>query len=313
MSLTDRDRKIAVLLAPILLLGAFWFLLLSPKREEAATAAQELAVQEQRRDDAQLRAASLTDARTDFAADYSELVRLGKAVPTGVDMPTILVQVEDAARGTGIRFKRITAGERVAAPVATPPPGSDSSDPASAGGAPAQSAPGAAGESAGNAVSTANESNADAAEPSGVAPSDTQTSQPANDGSLPVGGGTAGTTSTDPAATGAVPGLDSVGLELEFTGSFLDLADFFHRIKRYVELDGDRLNVRGRLLTVDGVEFKSEPDIFPRITATLTATAYLSPPAQGLTAGATPGGPALTPASSADAPPLAASTPTAGP
>ena len=313
MSLTDRDRKIVVLLAPILLLGAFWFLLLSPKREEAATAAQELAVQEQRRDDAQLRAASLVDARTDFAADYAELVRLGKAVPTGVDMPTIVVQLEDAARGTGIRFKRITAGERVAAPAAAPPPGSDSSDPASAGGAPAQSAPGVAGESAGNAVATANESNAGAAEQSGVAPSDTQTSQPASDGSLPVGGGAVATPSTDLSAAGAVPGLDTVGLELEFTGNFLDLSDFFHRVKRYVKVDGNRLGVRGRLLTIDGVEFKSEPDIFPRITATLTATAYLSPPAQGVTAGATPGGPALTPASSSDAPPLAASTPTAGP
>ena len=312
MSLTDRDRKIVILLAPVILLGAFWFMLLAPKREEAATAAQELAVQDQRRDDAQLRMASLTAARTDFAADYAQLVRLGKAVPTGVDMPTILVQLEDAARGTGIEFKRIAAEERVAAPVATPPPGSDSSNPAGAGGAPAQSGPGTAGETAGDAVATANESNAAAAEQSGVAPSDTQTSQPASDGSLPVGGG-AVATSAEGATGAAVPGLDTVGLELEFTGNFLDLSDFFHRIKRYVELDGDRLNVRGRLLTVDGVAFESQPDFFPRITATLTATAYLSPPAQGVTAGATPGGPALTPASSADAPPLAASTPTAGP
>jgi len=312
MSLTDRDRKIAVLLAPVILLGAFWFMLLAPKREEAATAAQELAVQEQRRDDAQARAASLAGARTDFAADYAQLVRLGKAVPTGVDMPTILVQLEGAARGTGIEFKRITAQERVAAPVAAPPPGSDSSDPASAGGAPAQSGPGTAGETAGEAVSTANASNAEAAEQSGVSPSDTQTSQPANEGSLPVGGG-AVATSADGATAVAAPGLDTVGLELEFTGNFLDLSDFFHRIKRYVELEGDRLSVRGRLLTVDGVAFESQPDLFPRITATLTATAYLSPATQGATAGATPGGPALTPAASGDAPPLATSTPTAGP
>jgi hypothetical protein len=311
VSLTDRDRKIVLLLVPILVLGAYWFLLLTPKREEAATAGQELAAQEQRRDDAQVRAASLSGARTDFAADYAELVRLGKAVPTVVDMPTVLVQLEDAARGTGIRFTRITAQEREAAAVPAPP-GSDSggANPATAGGTPAQSSPGAAGESAGNAVSSANGSNAAAAEQSGVAPADTQTSQPANDGSLPIGGG-AVVSSTDPATGIAVPGLDTVGLELEFTGSFLDLSEFFHRVKRYVELDGDKLNVRGRLLTVDGVEFQSEPDIFPRITATLTATAYLAPEIQGATAGATPGGPALTPASNAAAaPPLATSTPT---
>jgi hypothetical protein len=312
VSITDRDRKILLMLVPIVLLGAYWFLLFTPKREEAATAAQELVVQEQRRDDARSRLASLTSARTDFAADYAELVRIGKAVPTHVDMPTVLVQLDHAARGTAIQFTRIAALEREAAAAVPPPPGSTSSgsEPAAAGGAPAQSGPGSAGESAGNAVSTANAASSGAAEQSGVAPQDTQTSQPATDGSLPVGGGTAAAGAT--AVPGApVPGLDSVGLELEFVGSFLDLSQFFHRVKRYVELDGDRLEVDGRLLTIDSVEFESEPDLFPRITATLTATAYLAPKIQGATAGATPGGPALTPASSGGTPaPLAASTPT---
>jgi hypothetical protein len=305
VSITDRDRKLLLLIVPAVLLAAYWFMLLSPKRDEAATAGQELAAQELRRDGAEARAASLDSARTGFAADYAELVRLGKAVPTGVDMPTVLVQLEDAARGTDIKFIRIAAQERVAAETtAATAPGTDSSgsEPASAGGAPAQSAPGAVGESAGNTVSSANAS--------GVAPADTQTSQSTGSGSLPVGGGAA--PSVDGAAAApVVPGLDTVGLELEFTGNFLDLSDFFHRIKRYVALDGERLAVRGRLLTVDGVEFKSEPDDFPRITATLTATAYLAPEIEGATAGATPGGPAVTPASTGDATaPLATSTPT---
>ncbi len=311
MSLTDRDRKLLLLIVPAVLFAAYWFLLLSPKREEAATAGQELAVQELRRDDAQARAASLTTARTDFAADYAELVELGKAVPTSVDMPTILVQLEDAADGTDIKFTRISAQERVAAAApATPAPGTDASGstPASAGGAPAQSAPGAAGEAAGNTVSSANASSS-AAEQSGVSPSDTQTSQPANDGSLPVGGGSA--PSGDGATTAAMPGLDTVGLELEFSGNFLDLSDFFHRIKRYVALNDDELAVRGRLMTIDGVQFKSETDIFPRIRATVTATVYLAPEIEGATAGATPTGPAVTPAATDDASaPLATSTPT---
>lgn len=311
MSLTDRDRKLMLLIVPAVLFAAYWFLLLSPTRDEAATAGQELAAQELRRDDAQMRASSLTTARTDFAADYAELVELGKAVPTSIDMPTVLVQLEHAADGTDIKFTRIAAQERVAAAAAvTPAPGADpsGSTPASAGGAPAQSAPGVAGEAAGDAVSSANESSS-AAEQSGVSPSDTQTSQPANDGSLPVGGGSA--PSGDGTTAAAVPGLDTVGLELEFTGNFLDLSDFFHRIKRYVALSDDELAVRGRLMTIDGVEFKSEPDIFPRIRATLTATVYLAPEIEGATAGATPTGPAVTPAATDDAPvPLATSTPT---
>jgi hypothetical protein len=311
VSVTDRDRKIMLVLIPVVILAAFWFLLLSPKREEAASAGQELAVQEQRRDDAQSRAASLTGARTSFAADYAQLVRIGKAVPTVVDMPTVLVQLEDAARGTDIDFTRITAEEREEAVV--PVPAATDADPVDPGGEPAQSGPGAAGEAAGETAAAADESAA-AAEQSGLEETDAQTSQPARDGALPVGGGTA-TTSTSIATGTAVPGLDTVGLELEFTGNFLDLSKFFHRIKRYVELDGERLAVRGRLLTVDGVEFSSEPDIFPKVRATVTATAYLAPAVEGATAGATPGGPAAVPASTGPsvAPPIAASTPTTGP
>jgi hypothetical protein len=301
VSITDRDRKIMFVILPVLLLAAYWFLLFAPKREEASTAAQELATQEQRLADAQLRAASLTDARTDFAADYAELVRIGKAVPTAVDMPTILVQLDDAARGTDIKFTRVTAQEREAA---APAPVAEPDQPADAGGEPAQSGPGQAAESAGDATATANSA--------GVDSEDAQTSQPASDGSLPVGGGAAAaTTSATPGAP--VPGLESVGVELEFTGNFLDLSDFFHRIKRYVEVDGDRLAVRGRLVTVDGISFASEPELFPRIRATLTATAYLAPELQGATAGATPSGPSTLPASTGASPPMAAVTPTGTP
>ncbi|NLT05917.1 MAG: hypothetical protein GXY03_06375 [Solirubrobacterales bacterium] len=300
MSLTERDRKIVLALVPILLIGAYWFLLLAPKREEAASAGQDLAVQEQRRSDAELRLASLSSAKSDFTADYAALVRLGKAVPTAVDMPTVLVQLESAARGTDITFTRITAQERQAAPVPAPV----ESQPADPGGAPAQSAPGQAAEAAGGAVATADSANT-AAEQSGLEPGATATSQPANDGALPVGGGTAPATA-GAVATSGVAGLDTVGLELEFTGDFGDLSDFFHRVKRYVELDGDELAIRGRLLTIDGVEFSSEPDIYPRISAVLTATVYLAPAGEGATAGATPTGPAVTPASgAAPVPPVA--------
>jgi Tfp pilus assembly protein PilO len=300
MSMTDRDRKVVLLLVPILLIAAYWFLLLAPKREEASEATATLTEQTVRRDAAQAQVNALSGDRTDFAADYGEIVRLGKAVPPAVDMPTILVQLDAAARGTKIVFTRITAEERVpaATTAAAPPaaPGSgDGSQPAAAGGAPAQSAPGTAAESAGNAVNGSNA--ASSAAESGVAPADTQTSQAASNGALPVGGGAA---TTDPATgmtTSATPGLDTVPITLEFVGTFFDLADFTHRIKRYVESTRGDVLVRGRLITIDGVDFKSQPDTFPAITATLTATAYLAPAAEGATAGATPSGPEAVPAS----------------
>lgn len=297
MTLTERDRKILLFLIPVVVLGAYWFLLLTPKREQAASAGEELAVQEQRRDAAQLRVDQLAGDRTDFAADYATMVRLGKAVPDSVDMPTLLVQLQAAAAGTGISFTSIAteAREPAAIPAPTAPvPGTDASQPAAAGGTPAQSAPGVAAESAGAAVTDANAASA-AAEQSGVDPADTATSTQANAGALPVGGG-----AVDPnaavtgAATSGVLGLDAVPITLTFTGDFFKLSAFFHELKRYVEADDEQIVVRGRLVIVEGISFASEPDSFPKLTAEITATAYLAPRVQGLTAGATPSGPLTT-------------------
>jgi hypothetical protein len=120
-----------------------------------------------------------------------------------------------------------------------------------------------------------------------VQPSDTQTSTTAG-----------ATTETGDAAATAPPGLETVPLELEFEGNFFNLADFFHDVKRFVSVANSNVLVSGRLLTVESVRWTSDETIFPHIRAEITATVYLSPKAQGVTAGASPQGPATgTPAS----------------
>lgn len=304
MSLTARDRKIAIFILPVLVIVGYWFLLLGPKRDEAAKAGTELAKQEQRRDEAKAQAETIEATKATFAADYSQLVKLGKAIPTQLDMPTVIVQLESAAQGTGVEFTRIAAGERAPAPAspapaapggAQPPaaPGTgDGSQPAAAGGQQAGSAPGGAVESAGNAVNSAN---GNAAASAGA------TADP----NAPTAGGAAG------AATAA--GLESQPIELSFEGNFFHLADFFHRVKRFVHVANERISIGGRLLSVESLTFRTEPEIFPKLKAELKATVYLTPQAEGTTAGATPAGPAQpVPASgSAPAAPAPAPTPTA--
>ena len=296
MTLTDRDRKIMIALVPVVVLVAYWFLLLAPKREQASTAKQELATQQQRLETARAAAQAAEGAKEDFDASYAQVVRLGKAIPTTVDMPSLLVQLDAAAAGTGIRFTKIATGDRVPGATATPaqtttPPaaGSESGTtgtPAAAGGETAQSQPGAAAEAANNTQQTANQNTA-AAEQSGVQPSDTQTSTTAG-----------ATTATGDAAATAPPGLETVPLELEFEGNFFNLADFFHDVKRFVSVANSNVLVSGRLLTVESVRWTSDETIFPHIRAEITATVYLSPKTQGVTAGASPQGPATgTPAS----------------
>jgi Tfp pilus assembly protein PilO len=305
VSLSDRDKKLLIFLVPIAVLGAFWFLLLAPKREEAAQAEQEAIAQEERRDAARTQVDQASAAETDFAADYGEIVRLGKAIPAEVDMPSLLVQLESAAEGTGIRFTKITTGERTEVPVPAPasPPaagGSEGTTPAAAGGEPAQSAPGSAVEAAGSAAATADQ-RSQAAEQSGVNAADAQTSTPSGQG-LPVGGGAA--TPADPAAAqGSPAGLETVPLELEFVGDFFNLADFFHDVKRFVRVAASDVVVGGRLITIEGVDYSSDQTIFPAVKAELTATIYLSPKVAGATAGASPQGPPTTTPASAPAEP----------
>jgi len=307
MTLTDRDRKVLILLVPFLAIVGYWFLLLSPQRQEASRAAEQVVKAEERRDVAQVQLNAAKNAKQDFSADYTQIVRLGKAIPASVDMPSLIVQLDSAAAGTGISFTKIKTGERVdpatAAPTTAPgiTPPADPATPAAAGGEQAQSAPGGAAEAANTTAQTANEQ---------AAATDTQTSTSSGSG-LPVGGGSA-----PPGPAGSAPaapaGLETVPLELEFTGNFFNLADFFHRVKRFVEVANADVVVSGRLLTIEGVRWTSDPEIFPKIRAEVKATVYLSPKAQGSTAGATPTGPSTatpatttTPAPSAPAPAVA--------
>jgi Tfp pilus assembly protein PilO len=315
VSLTDRDRKVLIFVVPVLMIVGYWMLLLSPQRQAADKAADEVATQQGRRDTAQARLDAARNAEQDFSADYTQIVRLGKAIPASVDMPSLIVQLDGAAQGTGIRFTKIKTGERVdsaAAATATPPPAGaptpsgppgtappgDPATPAAAGGEQAQSAPGGAVEAANNTAQTANQQSA-AAEGTGASPAGAPTS-------------TSGAGATTPAAPA---GLETVPLELEFTGNFFNLADFFHRVKRFVRVANSDVVVGGRLLTIEGVRWSSDPEIFPKVRAEMNATIYLTPKAQGATAGATPAGPPTTTpagtATPADSSPEPAVAPTA--
>jgi hypothetical protein len=303
---TGRDRKIVLALVPLLVLVGYWFLLLSPKRQEAQKQGDALAKQERQLEDARAQEQRLSGAKSSFATDYPEFVRLGKAVPSTLDMPSLLVQLDNAAHGTGIRFSRIATGDRTEAgsgaaaassaqsgssgspPSGSGSSGSTSSQPASqAGGPKGQTGVGRATEKAHeNANATSQRSNASAS----ANPTDTTTSAQSGKGGLPVGGGTA-TPGQAGSGTSRVAGLDSVPLELTFEGNFFNLADFFHRLKRFVHVFNSQVVVQGRLMTVDGLKFSSDTETFPRLKAELTATAFLSPKAEGATAGASPRGP----------------------
>jgi Tfp pilus assembly protein PilO len=273
VSLSDRDKKLLTLLVPVALIAAYWFLVLSPKRDAAAEVTTRLEQAQSEQTDAEAQAASLSGAKTGFASDYTTVVRLGKAVPSVVDMPSLILQLDRAARGTDIDFDKIATGERQAAPAPAP----------AANAGKAASGPGKAVQAATNANGKAD---AAAAAAQG---------QAANvGGTTPAAGGAA--------STGA-PGLETIPLDFTFRGKYFELADFLHRMKRFVRVANDDIVVRGRLITIDSLQWKTESNSFPYLTAEVHATVYLAPKAEGVSAGATPQGPGAVPT------PTPASTP----
>lgn len=262
MSLTDRDRKLMMIILPLVLVLAFWFLVLSPKRKEAKTLSTQVTTAQQARDTAVAQAATLEQAKSRFATEYAEMVRLGKALPTTVDMPSLLVQLSQSAKGTGIEFSDIHVGPRAVAPPVTP-----------------ITLPGAKAQTSLGQIAQ-NAAGAQAAENSAAGASNTAAS---------AAGATGATGATGPTTTSNAPGLDEVPLTFKFGGQFFDLADFFHHLKRFVRVTNKQINVQGRLLTIDSLKFASTK--FPDLEADVTATIYLTPKDEGTTAGATSSGP----------------------
>ena len=104
---------------------------------------------------------------------------------------------------------------------------------------------------------------------------------------------------------------------MEFQGGFFQIADFFGELDKLVDSDAKSTAVNGRLLTIDGFSFTAGAAGFPSLEANLEVSSYLTPADQGITAGATPTGPApatTTPASTdtaaAPAPAATATAPT---
>lgn len=248
--MTSSSRLIVAILLVVLLAAGFWILLLGPKREEADDLSVEVEQQQASLAQSQAKIVEATAARREFPSDYRQLVVLGKAVPDSDDTASLLVQMNQIARDSGVKFQSIqlssaSSGESAAATPETATPAPEA----------------AAGSSATSASASVPPTEAAAA-------------------LLPIG------------ATIGSAGLGVMPYDLAFTGGFFDVADFIHGVDSLVHTDESDVAVDGRLITLDGFALNAAPDGFPNLEATFSVTAYLVPPNQGVTAGATTEAPA---------------------
>lgn len=94
--------------------AAAWMFLVAPKREDAAALGAQLSTARARLVDANARAATAAQARATYARDYATVARLGKAVPVNADVPSLVFQLETAARRAKVDFRAVTASDPAA-------------------------------------------------------------------------------------------------------------------------------------------------------------------------------------------------------
>jgi Tfp pilus assembly protein PilO len=274
------DQMLLAALLSIGLLVAFWLIVVSPKRHEAASLKDDISGLQGQLAEAQQSATAGAASRKSFDTNYRRLVVLGKAVPADSEQASLLVQLQRLADRAGVGFQTfdLSSSESSApAPVSPTPP----SEPAT----------GTAGDTTTPVAAPAVPTEASAA-------------------TLPIGA------SVGPAGLAVMP------YDLTFTGGFFEIADFMRRVDSMVHMRGGLAGVNGRLVTIDGFTLTPQAvgttaSASPKAAATpilgaqLTVTTYLTPADQGITAGATPSGPApATPTPTSTTPSTSTSTPT---
>lgn len=123
----------------------------------------------------------------------------------------------------------------------------------------------------------------------------------ASDTGAAAGANSGAAASSGAAATsGGLPGgVTTVPVTLKFTGTYFEMTRFLHKIERYTIARGDDIDVRGRLVSVDGVTLTPGLAGFPQVSAEVQATVYRAP-LDGVSSdgGDATSGSAATPASS---------------
>ncbi len=263
--MSSANRIIVVMLVVVALAAAFWLLLLGPQRQKADDLSDQVDHAKASLAESQSQAAEAAAARREFPADYQQLVVLGKAVPESDDTSSLIAELNTVSGRSKVRFNGIAIGDSAGSATAT-----SSAAPTPAPSTPAPSTP--------PSGDTASGSSAAVPAAATVVPTEAAAAL------LPIG------------ATIGTAGLGVMPYDLSFSGDFFHVADFISGLDSMVHTKGTHVAVDGRLMTLDGFALNGDPDLgFPHLDATFAVTTYVTPAAQGITAGASPSGPSAAP------------------
>ena len=108
--MTRRDRLVIVIVAVVAAIAASWLLVVSPKRDQANKLATKVASEQQALNTAQAQLAQNAAASKEYASNYAALARLGEAVPASDDIPSLIIQLQNASDGARVNFQSLQNG-----------------------------------------------------------------------------------------------------------------------------------------------------------------------------------------------------------
>jgi Tfp pilus assembly protein PilO len=118
--MTGRDRIVIVVIAALAVAAAAWLLVVAPEREKATKLGAEVSTAQSQLSSAESQVNAARSAEAGYPAAYASLVNLGKAVPTGQEVPSLIVQLAQATNEKQVEFTSITSGGSSASSSAAP-------------------------------------------------------------------------------------------------------------------------------------------------------------------------------------------------
>lgn len=228
-------------LAVLLLATGSWFLLISPKHDEAAATQQQVADQRSTNQALETELEVLKDKAAQLPEKRAALDEITAKIPTGPDLPTLVRALTAAASASGVDLVSVTPGAPAAPAVTTPV---------------APAAPAAAG----------------AAPPAGPAPAPPAPAAPAPAGAAPAAPAAGAPVAGAAATAGA---LMAIPITINAVGDYFDIAHFL------VELEELPRALRISGLTLAPGTGPSSQDVdpgsgSPTLTSTITGSVFMA-------------------------------------
>lgn len=124
------DRMILIGVGAVVVIAAFWLMVISPKRKEASDLSTQITGLQAQIAQSDQESAAGEQAKGGFSHDYRRLVAIGKAIPDDADTPSLLTQMQSVSSKSKVDFRSITLTQSTSAAAAPATAITPSTDPA---------------------------------------------------------------------------------------------------------------------------------------------------------------------------------------